>query len=466
MNEKCQVFTPEDYVEKLLDSIGYNQNLYGKSILENSCGDGNILKLIVKRYIYDCRNQNISKLEIMKGLQNDIWGIEVDIKQLEKCRENLNCILNEEGLDSVNWNLVHADFIRWKSKVKFDFIVGNPPYITYKELNTKERNFLKKKFVSCSKGKFDYCYAFIEKSIKLLGTKGKMSYLVPGSIFKSVYGENLRRILIKHVESIYDFTKSKIFSNILVKSSIIVISKINTSTLRYLDENNGISICIPKENLSAKWYFVEELQKGNKRFGDYYKVSNVVATLLNEAFVIKEFEEFETYISIDNIKLEKTLIKNTATPRSLRYQRKEKIIFPYRIENEKISSFLNEEFDELFPNTKLYLKKFESKLLKRKVDQNARWFEYGRSQALQRIICKKLLISTVITDIVNVYELEEDCIPYAGLYIYSKSSEWSLESAKNILESDSFMVYALSVGIHISGTSVRITSKDIENYRF
>jgi len=43
MNKKCQVFTPSDYVEKLLDSVGYKRGLYGKRILENSCGDGNIL---------------------------------------------------------------------------------------------------------------------------------------------------------------------------------------------------------------------------------------------------------------------------------------------------------------------------------------------------------------------------------------------------------------------------------------
>lgn len=34
MNKKCQVFTPKDYVKKLLDSIGYVNNLYGKNIRE------------------------------------------------------------------------------------------------------------------------------------------------------------------------------------------------------------------------------------------------------------------------------------------------------------------------------------------------------------------------------------------------------------------------------------------------
>ena len=64
MNEKCQVFTPENYVEKLLDCVGYNEQLYGKKVLENSCGDGKILVSIVGRYILDCKNNKIPNSKI------------------------------------------------------------------------------------------------------------------------------------------------------------------------------------------------------------------------------------------------------------------------------------------------------------------------------------------------------------------------------------------------------------------
>ena len=35
-----------------------------------------------------------------------------------------------------------------------------------------------------------------------------------------------------------------------------------------------------------------------------------------------------------------------------------------------------------------------------------------------------------------------------------------------LLQSDEFMKYVQDVGIHISGTSLRITSKDIEEFKF
>ena len=49
--KKCQVFTPQEYASHMLDLIDYKKNLFGKRILENSCGNGAILKEIVKRYI-------------------------------------------------------------------------------------------------------------------------------------------------------------------------------------------------------------------------------------------------------------------------------------------------------------------------------------------------------------------------------------------------------------------------------
>jgi len=77
-------------------------------------------------------------------------------------------------------------------------------------------------------------------------------------------------------------------------------------------------------------------------------------------------------------------------------------------------------------------------------------------------------IATIITDKVCVYKLREDCIPYAGMYISLRDEhqEYDLDFAKRILESENFMEYVKKMGINISGGSLRITSKDIENYRF
>lgn len=67
MNKKCQIFTPDGYVKKLLDCIQYCENIYDKNILENSCGDGNILAVIAERYIDDAKAHGLSNQQIKKG---------------------------------------------------------------------------------------------------------------------------------------------------------------------------------------------------------------------------------------------------------------------------------------------------------------------------------------------------------------------------------------------------------------
>ena len=43
MSENCKIYTPDNWVGFLLDAVGYTMDLYGKRVLENSCGTGNIL---------------------------------------------------------------------------------------------------------------------------------------------------------------------------------------------------------------------------------------------------------------------------------------------------------------------------------------------------------------------------------------------------------------------------------------
>ena len=43
MQINCQIPTPREYVKTMLDLAGYTEELYGKTILENSCGEGGIL---------------------------------------------------------------------------------------------------------------------------------------------------------------------------------------------------------------------------------------------------------------------------------------------------------------------------------------------------------------------------------------------------------------------------------------
>ena len=152
----------------------------------------------------------------------------------------------------------------------------------------------------------------------------------------------------------------------------------------------------------------------------------------------------------------------------MRYEKTEKIIFPYRYDAGRLVRYEEGEFETNYPEAAAYLNDFRNELNERQSDTGAKWYEYGRSQALAGLDNDKLLISTVITENVAVYRLNRECIPYAGMYIVSceDNNKYTLEDAVRILESRDFRQYVLDVGIHISGSSLRITSKDVEEYMF
>ncbi|CAM3905680.1 N-6 DNA methylase [Cohnella lubricantis] len=468
MIEKCQVFTPAQNVIELLDNVGYITELYGKKVVENACGDGNILKEIVRRYIEDSLNKMKSIDEIKHGLESDVYGVEIDAIHHQTCIKNLNEISSLYGINNVRWNVMNLDFLKQNMKDKFDYVIGNPPYITYRDLDDQTRNYVKENYTSCKYGKFDYCYAFIEASLSCLNSTGKLAYLIPNSIFKNVFAKELRKLILPHVTKIIDYTRLKLFQQALTSSAILICNKGEISKdIEYRDVVKGVNYTLPKNKLEDKWKFTDEFQKLNtpKRFGDFFSASISIATLLNRAYILKNYIEKEDYIIVGNHRIERGLVRKGVSPRTLNSEVSELILFPYKFEGNDLVRYGKEEFENTFPEATRYLKSFEKQLSNRKSDKSTKWFEYGRTQALAHLNQPKLLLSIVVTNKVKVYEVSKESIPYSGIYIVPKK-DLPLEKAKEILESDLFYKYVQEIGINASGNSIRITVNDVNNYQF
>lgn len=468
MIKKCQVFTPAQNVLELLNIVNYNSNLYGKKVIENACGDGNILTVIVKRYIEDAQKNGLDINRIKQGLENDIFGAEIDKIHYKKCLQNLNNVANEYGISNVKWQLFNTDILKETLSIKFDYIIGNPPYISYRDLNEATRSFVKGKFKSCAHGKFDYCYAFIEASINSLSDKGALAYIVPSSIFKNVFAKKLRDIILPYTVKILDYTTQKLFEQALTSSAILVCSKFGNKD--YIEYENVVTkdiYDINKNSLTEKWVFTSSISKDpvKKRFGDYFIASISIATLYNEAFVLKKYKIDKKFIKVGDYCIERGITREGVSPRSLNYNKKELILFPYKYKKNKLVRFKKDEFEKLYPEATKYLSSFSTHLAERDSDKNVEWFEYGRTQALAHLNQSKLLLSTVVTKEVKVYQLSKECIPYSGIYIVPKA-ELPLSDAKELLESESFYKYVQGIGINASGKSMRITAVDINNFEF
>jgi len=215
---KCQIFTPPHIVKYMLDRIDYTSNVFGKKIIDNSCGTGNILVEVVERFIIDAKKSRKHKQTIKKELESCIFGYDIDPQMVNVCIENLNIVALRFGLKDVQWEIHNQDGLYIDGL--FDYVIGNPPYISYLDLDQETRTKTKEHFNSCCFGKFDYSYAFIEKGLKLLKNNGKMAMITPANMFKTVFAEILRGTIKSELTHIVDCSAAKIFDDVLTSPAI------------------------------------------------------------------------------------------------------------------------------------------------------------------------------------------------------------------------------------------------------
>ncbi len=159
----------------------------------------------------------------------------------------------------------------------FDLIIGNPPYVEFKKLNSLDKEIYSKLYVS-TRGKYDIYVAFIESSYHLLNKEGLLAYINPTMFMKRDYGYELRKFIRSHygIESIIDFVDRQIFRTATNYTGIFIFSKndnaspfsyyraeadLNDNRLEMIVDNPSFfsSIEIDPKNISDKpWNFTKE----------------------------------------------------------------------------------------------------------------------------------------------------------------------------------------------------------------
>lgn len=467
VNIKCQVPTPKHIVIEMLDEIGYMHNLYGKKLLENSCGSGAFLLEVVARYILDCKKNGLSNNSIRFGLEQDIHGFEKDERLYNKCIDSLNALVAEFGISDVNWSIRIADALAEETDAQYHYVVGNPPYLAYPDQDSITRKYLRSHFQNCQKGKPDYYYAFVEKALASLHPEGKLVYLVPGNFMKNYFSEDLRQMLKHSIDKIIDYSHTSLFSGYLTSSVILVCDlKKQSNVLWYVNKHYNYQVRTTKEALKGKWVFEKKSKQDDlTSFSSYFHASAPVATQLNSAFVLSNYIKEGQYLCHTDGIVEIDATRKAASPRSYRLDRDERIIFPYNYHQGTLIHISEDKLLKEYPHAYEYLKKHKEDLLKRKSDDGAKWYEYGRSQLLSHLQQEKLLTSTFVTKIPSLYKLDQDTVPYAGICIISKSNR-SIDQAYRILSSDHFLEYVKRIGVCTNSGSYRISPRDINRYCF
>lgn len=168
------------------------------------------------RWEKDYKIESLSKKQDIQI--NPLYGI---ICMDEKGNENKKTVSYKEAKDLIKRIELFSN--------KFDYIIGNPPYIGHKDLSFEYKAFLKMYYKEIFKDKSDISYCFIYRFSSKEILKGKISFITSRYFIESPTGLLLRKYIKNNIniENILDFYGVRILENIGIDPVIFTFSNLN-----------------------------------------------------------------------------------------------------------------------------------------------------------------------------------------------------------------------------------------------
>lgn len=335
-----------------------------------------------------------------------------------------NSLLNPKQVEKKNQTEVNPfDF----SKLRFDVIVGNPPYMKsedMKNITPLELPLYKTNYDSAYK-QFDKYFLFLEQGINLLYNDGILGYIVPSKFTKVGAGKKLRELLAdkEYLHSIVSFGANQVFADKTTYTCLLILNKKQQKTFQYAevrslkswkvrepeaakygtkktDElDSDVWVLVPPELTNAYNKIVSQSIKLNDLVGSD-NIFNGIQTSANEVYIFTPTKEdknnfYFTKKGVD-YKIEKEITKpyfqtssgedNLYTYRT--FKPNARVIYPYLTTKTGVDIIPLTTIQKKFPLAYDYLQKHKAILNNPKRDikpepkTKTEWHRYGRHQSL------------------------------------------------------------------------------------
>lgn len=462
------IYTPSEIrsyiISQSIRKIG-NQLINAK-IADISCGCSGFLYSAAK----EIKRRTGNSYQII--FQNQIFGLDIQEYSVTRSKLLLSLLALSEGedIEQFHFNIHQGDTLifNWSEVINdfhgFEIIVGNPPYVSARNLDDLAKENVKLWEV-CSTGNPDLYIPFFQIGYENLAPNGILGYITMNTFFKSLNGRALRRYFEDNriAIRIIDFGTHQIFKSKSTYTCICFLENVEQNFVEYyksvskeLPNNRNLYSRVNFRNLDAKkgWNLnnneiISRIESVGTPFGELYKTRHGIATLRNDLFIFKPVAQDEDFFYLQNGNLYpiergicKDILNSNKLSRSIDFDNvREKVLFPYNDENKPKA--LEEEFlKDVFPEAYKYLKKKKQELAKRDKGKGEyeKWFAFGRTQSLEKVENK--LFFPKFSDQTPNYLLSNDIdlLFYNGQAVIGHSEEEML-LAKKIMESRLFWYY-------------------------
>lgn len=354
-------------------------------------------------------------------LKNCIYGADKDLIAVELTI--LNLIQNNPNFSIDNLNIIACDsLIYWEKMVdntdvsinkliefwnrKYDYVIGNPPYIGHKKLDLAYKSWLSKEYKSVFKDKSDISFCFFKRIHDILSKDGISGIITSRYFMESPTGSTLRKYLMENVDmlEIVDFYGTDVFKGVGVSTAIyffqrkkidkvknhIDIHKLNSnykvkSTINIAEEINTdrfLNFKVLSKNLSEdRWMLIPDKYNNiYRKIQDRctFKLDEIaqafqgIITGCDKAFIISQED-------IMNKDIERNIIKPWI---------KNKSVYKYKITEQDLYLIYSNNIDDFknYQNSINFIECYKSKLEKRREVKNGirKWYElqWGRKEKL------------------------------------------------------------------------------------
>lgn len=483
------VYTPKYIVDYIIDKTIDFKNIKNAYILDPACGCGAFLCSIIEKIV------NHKDINIIDFIENNLYGFDINPNCAADIYLLINILLLELDIyvENLKLNIFTCDslFSDWDAltKVKFDYIVGNPPYVKVQNMEKEYNDKLRSAFRTTKSGGFNLFYAFIEKSMNNLKPDGKLGFIIPNNFLKIKSGKELRDYISnnKYLSLIIDFDCNMIFSPVMTYNAIIILDKSGRDTFLYsvLEKTNNIekdlnTVKFTEANINSldgdRWLLlsdfarkrIEKIESFPNKIGPLIKTG--IATLRDKLYIIDEVKNGKFYkiVGDKTFEIEREILRplykvseiedsNNIT-KNVKY-----IIFPY--DNQKNPKTLDvETMKRKFPNTLDYFYTIKSALDERNKIQVKTFYEYGRSQGLNNK-GKKLMYSQFLAYPKFILCEDEDALICNGFAIY-ETPLISISILRKILQSTIMNYYVQNTSYSIDGGFKCFQKKYLKNFSF